>query len=57
MVNVNALAQELDVSPTSIPEALARLKPDGLLVRRSFAGYAAAPLLGAASSANCSRCA
>ncbi|MER5488719.1 GntR family transcriptional regulator [Streptomyces sp. NPDC002812] len=47
-VNINALAQELDVSPTPIREALARLESDGLLVRRSLAGYAAAPLLGAA---------
>jgi DNA-binding GntR family transcriptional regulator len=46
-VNINALAQELDVSPTPVREALARLESDGMLVRRSLAGYAAAPLLGA----------
>jgi DNA-binding GntR family transcriptional regulator len=45
-VNINALAQELDVSATPVREALARLEADGLLVRRSLAGYAAAPLLG-----------
>ncbi|MEY9964865.1 DNA-binding GntR family transcriptional regulator [Streptacidiphilus sp. MAP12-16] len=45
-VNINALAQELEVSPTPVREALARLEADGLLVRRSLAGYAAAPLLG-----------
>jgi DNA-binding GntR family transcriptional regulator len=45
-VNINALAQELNVSPTPVREALARLEADGLLIRRSLAGYAAAPLLG-----------
>ena len=46
-LNINALAQELDVSPTPVREALARLESDGMLIRRSLAGYAAAPLLGA----------
>lgn len=44
-LNINALAQELDVSPTPVREALARLEADGLVVKRSLAGYTAAPLL------------
>ncbi|MCX4788503.1 MULTISPECIES: GntR family transcriptional regulator [unclassified Streptomyces] len=46
-VKINALAQELDVSPTPVREALARLEAEGLLARRSLAGYTAAPLLNA----------
>ena len=44
-VTINTVAQELGVSPTPVREALARLEADGLLVRRSLAGYTAAPLL------------
>ncbi|UCM91433.1 GntR family transcriptional regulator [Streptomyces marincola] len=45
-MNINTLAAELDVSPTPLREALARLEAEGLVVKRSLAGYAAAPLLG-----------
>ncbi|WP_433174737.1 GntR family transcriptional regulator [Actinoallomurus sp. CA-150999] len=45
-LNISTLAQELDVSPTPVREALARLEADGLVVKRPNAGYAAAPLMG-----------
>ncbi|HVK24545.1 MAG TPA: GntR family transcriptional regulator [Actinokineospora sp.] len=44
-LNINGLAVELDVSPTPVREALARLEADGLVIKRSLAGYTAAPLL------------
>ncbi|MFC1409257.1 GntR family transcriptional regulator [Streptacidiphilus sp. N1-12] len=44
-LNINALALELEVSPTPVREALARLEADGLVLKRTLAGYTAAPLL------------
>ncbi|MET7298029.1 GntR family transcriptional regulator [Embleya sp. NPDC005575] len=44
-LNINTLAQALDVSPTPVREALARLEADGLVVKRALAGYSAAPLM------------
>ncbi|MET9480718.1 GntR family transcriptional regulator [Streptomyces sp. NPDC006638] len=44
-LNINTLAQELEISPTPLREALARLEADGLVVKRSLAGYTAAALL------------
>lgn len=44
-ININGLAVELDISPTPVREALARLEADGLVLKRSHAGYTAAPLL------------
>lgn len=44
-INIDALARELDVSPTPVREALARLESDGLVRKRALAGYTAAPLL------------
>jgi DNA-binding GntR family transcriptional regulator len=44
-VNIEALARELDVSPTPVREALARLESDGLVRKRALAGYTVSPLL------------
>ncbi|MEV1289917.1 GntR family transcriptional regulator [Micromonospora sp. NPDC049679] len=44
-VNIDALARQLQVSPTPVREALARLEADGLVRKRPLAGYTAAPLL------------
>jgi DNA-binding GntR family transcriptional regulator len=44
-VNIDALARRLEVSPTPVREALARLEADGLVQKRPLAGYTATPLL------------
>ena len=44
-VNIDALARELEVSPTPVREALARLESDGLVRKRPLAGYTVTPLL------------
>jgi DNA-binding GntR family transcriptional regulator len=44
-INIDALARQLEVSPTPVREALARLESDGLVRKRPLAGYTAAPLL------------
>lgn len=44
-VGIEALARTLDVSPTPVREALARLESDGLVTKRSLAGYRATDLL------------
>jgi DNA-binding GntR family transcriptional regulator len=44
-INIDALARRLEVSPTPVREALARLESDGLVRKRALAGYTAAPLL------------
>jgi len=44
-VNIEALARDLDVSPTPVREALARLESDGLVRKRAMSGYTASPLL------------
>src|SRR5882757_1223321 len=44
-INIDALARELDVSPTPVREALARLESDGLVRKRPLAGYTVTPLL------------
>ncbi|MFI5757290.1 GntR family transcriptional regulator [Streptomyces sp. NPDC051569] len=48
-MNINTLAQELAISPTPLREALARLEAEGLVVKRSLAGYTAATLLSSRS--------
>jgi DNA-binding GntR family transcriptional regulator len=47
-INMDALARDLQVSPTPVREALARLEAEGLVTKRALAGYTAAPLLDAA---------
>ncbi len=44
-INIDALARELEVSPTPLREALARLESDGLVRKRPLAGYTVSPLL------------
>jgi len=44
-VNIDALARELEVSPTPVREALARLESDGLVRKRPLVGYTVSPLL------------
>jgi DNA-binding GntR family transcriptional regulator len=44
-VNIDALARDLEVSPTPVREALARLESDGLVRKRPLVGYTVSPLL------------
>lgn len=44
-VSIEGLARALDVSPTPVREALARLEADGLVTKRSLVGYRATELL------------
>jgi DNA-binding GntR family transcriptional regulator len=44
-LNIDALARDLEVSPTPIREALARLESDGLVRKRALVGYTVSPLL------------
>jgi len=44
-VNIDKLARDLDVSPTPVREALARLESDGLVIKEPLRGYSIAPLL------------
>lgn len=48
-VNIDQLARQLNVSPTPVREALARLEMDGLVTKEPLRGYTIAPLLDAAA--------
>jgi DNA-binding GntR family transcriptional regulator len=44
-LNIDAISRELQVSPTPVREALARLEVEGLTTKRPLAGYRAADIL------------
>lgn len=44
-INIDGLARELDVSPTPVREALARLESENLVSKQPLRGYSATPLL------------
>jgi DNA-binding GntR family transcriptional regulator len=44
-ISMDGLARDLDVSPTPVREALARLDAEGLVSKRPLAGYTVSPLL------------
>jgi DNA-binding GntR family transcriptional regulator len=44
-ISIDGLARELDVSPTPVREALARLESEGLASKEPLKGYRATPLL------------
>src|SRR3954447_4282359 len=44
-VTIDAISRQLDVSPTPVREALARLEADGLVIKRPMAGYTTTSLL------------
>ncbi len=48
-VNIDLVARQLNVSPTPVREALARLEMDGLVIKEPLRGYSVTPMLDAKS--------
>lgn len=46
-INIEAIARELEVSPTPVRETLARLEAEGLVTKEPMKGYTATPILDA----------
>src|SRR4029077_4777320 len=44
-VNIDLVARQLNVSPTPVREALARLEMDGLVMKEPLRGYSVTPML------------
>ena len=44
-VNIDLVARQLNVSPTPVREALARLEMDGLVIKEPLRGYSVTPML------------
>ena len=44
-VNIDLVARQLNVSPTPVREALARMEMDGLVVKEPLRGYSVTPML------------
>lgn len=44
-VNIDLVARQLNVSPTPVREALARLEMDGLVIKEPLRGYSISPML------------
>lgn len=51
-LNIEELARRLDVSPTPVREALARMESEKLVTKRAHAGYSVAPTLDKAALAH-----
>ena len=51
-IGIDQVARDLDVSPTPVREALARLESEGLVQKTPLKGYRASPLLDAAGFAD-----
>src|SRR3981081_3540849 len=46
-LNIDLVARQLNVSPTPVREALARLEMDGLVIKEPLRGYSVTPMLDA----------
>lgn len=44
-INIDAIARHMNISPTPVREALARLEAEELVIKRPMSGYVATPLM------------